>query len=331
MTHHLDAFAAACIEAGGFPALPPPPAAGAPPVNAALQVHDGGLTPRPLLGLASVSAYRPIRPLPLASLTPGLADAPSPTFEWVSPTDLQVDESYQRAMSERSIALIRKIVTNWDWRRFKPPVVARIGDMLLVIDGQHTAIAAATHPEILQIPIMVVVAAERADQALAFVGHNRDRLGITPMQMHFAAVAAGDEDALTIEQVCERAGVTILRISPAGGVFKPRQTVAVNAIAAIINRRGAQKARVVLQVLAEAEAAPVTSVQIKAIEMLLHDQEYRGQVEPADLTAAIRAMGLAAAEQEAKVFAAAHNVPNWRALGVVVFRKARKVRRRSDA
>jgi hypothetical protein len=42
-------------------------------------------------------------------------------------------------------------VANWDWRRFKPPVVARTATGLEVIDGQHTAIAAASHPDVLQI------------------------------------------------------------------------------------------------------------------------------------------------------------------------------------
>jgi hypothetical protein len=290
------------------------------------------LAPLPILGSGLESILRPIAALATAGLTPGLVESATPIFEWVAPTVLKVDESYQRHLSDRSLALIRKIVTQWDWRRFKPPVVARMGEDLVVVDGQHTAIAAASHPDVAQIPIMIILAEARADQAQAFVGHNRDRLNITPMQLHFAALASGEEDALTIDQVTERAGVRILRCTPAGGIFKPRETVAVNAIAALINRRGAQKARIVLQILAEAEAAPVASSQVKAVEMLLHDGEYRGQVEPADIVSALRTWGLGAAEQEARVFAAAHNVQIWRAFGVVVFKQARRhARRRSGA
>jgi len=253
----------------------------------------------------------------------------------VDPAELLVDEAYQRTISERSLELIRKIVAQWDWRRFKPPVVARTpmpdgGEGLVVLDGQHTAIAAATHPLVTRIPIMVVEAADRAAQAKAFVGHNRDRLGITPMQMHQAAMAAGDEDALTVDQVCQRAGVTILRNTPGNGVFKAGDTVAVIAIGALINRRGVQKARVILQVLTEARCAPVTAGQIKAVEMLLHEQDYAGEVEPSAITSALLTLGVSTAEQEAKVFAAAHKVPNWRALGVVIFRKAKRGRRRAD-
>lgn len=288
------------------------------------------LTPHPAAPPVVSGVLRPIQPLGLSGLTPGLADSLLPTFEWVAPTDLKVDEGYQRHLSERSIALIRKIVTQWDWRRFKPPIVARMGEDLVVVDGQHTAIAAATHPDVLQIPIMIVQAADRAAQAQAFVGHNRDRLNITPMQMHFAAIAADDEDALTVHQVCQRAGVTMLRVSPAGGVFRPSETVAVNAIGALINRRGVQKARIVLQVLADAQAAPLLAGQIKAVELLLHDDEYKGQVEPTDITAALLAIGIPAAEQEAKVFSLAHRVQVWRALAIVIFRKARRRRPRAD-
>lgn len=273
---------------------------------------------------------RKVTPLNLVHVQPGLAETSVPTFREVEPGDLLVDESYQRQISERSLELIRRIVAQWDWRRFKPPVVAETEDGLVVLDGQHTAIAAATHPLVTRIPVMVVEAADRTAQAKAFVGHNKDRLGITQMQMHHAALAAGDEDALTIDQVCQRAGVKILRTSPGGGVFKPGETVAVLAIGALINRRGAQKARIVLQVLADARCAPVSAGQIKAVELLLHGQDYKGEVEPGDITSAILALGVTEAEREARVFAAAHKTPLWQALAVVLFRKARRGRRRAD-
>lgn len=273
---------------------------------------------------------RPVKPLNLVHITPGISPCEPPAFEWVDPLTLVVDEAYQRQLSERSLDLIRKIIGNWDWRRFKPPVVTRCELGLVVIDGQHTAIAAATHPEIGQIPVMVVETGSAAEQARAFVGHNRDRLGITQMQVHFAAVAAGDEDALTIDQVCQRAGVRLLRMTPGNGAWKPCDTIAVHGIGALINRRGAQKARIILQVLAEARCAPVTAGQIKAVEMLLHDPEYRDHVVAADITSALLALGVGEAEREAKVFAAAHSVPAWRALGIILYRKARRGRRRAD-
>lgn len=272
---------------------------------------------------------RPIKSMTVPGIEPSAADTPPPVFEWVDPCELKVDETYQRNLSERSVSLIRKIVGNWDWRRFKPPVVARSADGgFEVIDGQHTAIAAASHPGVPIIPVMVVEAVDMESRATAFLGHNRDRITLTAPQLHAAAVAAGDEDAVTVMQVCERAGVRILKSPPGNGAFKPRETLAVSSIRALVNRRGAMRARQVLEVLASAECAPISAGGIKAVEMLLHDAEYAGAVDPGDLATAIRALG-SAADQEAAVFAAAHGVQKWRALAVVLFRRARRGRRRT--
>lgn len=271
---------------------------------------------------------RPIRLMATPGVEPSEIASTPPTFEWVDPRDLLVDETYQRNLSERSVTLIRKIVGNWDWRRFKPPVVAMTADGMEVIDGQHTAIGAASHPGIETIPVMVVVAAEQAERAMAFIGQNRDRITITPAQLHYAAVAAGDEDALTIDQVCERAGVKILRVPPGNGAFKIGDTMAISGISALINRRGAMRARIILEVLAKASCAPVSIAGIKAVEMLLHDKEYAGQVPAEDVTSVLIKLG-PQAEQEARVFAAAHSVPVWRGLGVVLFKEARRGRRRA--
>ena len=314
-----EAHVAAVVAAGGFTTIPGGGQMTATPAP--------NLMPHDLAPPAAISTKRPIKALNLVHIVPGAVAGSAPEFEWVDPAELLVDEGYQRTISERSLELIRKMVGNWDWRRFKPPIVARTPEGLMVVDGQHTAIGAATHPDVPLIPVMVVGDLDQADQAKAFVGHNKDRLQINKLQIHHAALAAGDEDALTIDQVCQRAGVRMIRSMPGNGVFKPCDTMAVGAIGALINRRGAQKARIVLQVLAEAKCAPLAAGQIKAIEMLLHEAEYRDQVLAPDLTSALLSLGVATAEQEAKVFAAAHNVPVWRALGIIIYRRARRGRR----
>ncbi len=247
----------------------------------------------------------------------------TPTVQWVSPTELFVDETYQRNLSKRSIMLIRRIVGAWDWRRFKPPIVAQTDAGFEVIDGQHTAIAAATHPNIDRLPVMVVNASERATRAGAFIGHNRDRIAITSTQMYFAALTAGDEDAMTIEQVCQRARVTVLKYPPPNGYFEPGQTVAVTAIARLVERRGAMRARQVLEVLTQADAAPVGAAGIRATELLLFDGEFAGQIEPGEITMTLMALG-ESAEHEARLFAVTHKVPYWRALASVLFRRRRR-------
>ncbi|WP_313573579.1 DUF6551 family protein [Brevundimonas sp.] len=268
-------------------------------------------------------ALRPITAINGAGLTPSTPSSSGPIFEWVNPTDLLVNEAYQRDLAERSTKLIRRIVQGWDWTKFKPPVCSLGDDGMEVIDGQHTAIAAATHPHIDKIPVMIVETETVHDRAAAFIGQNMDRLGVTKMQLHKAAVAAGDEDALTIEQVCGRAGVTLHASRPHR--WKVGDSMAVAAVGALISRRHAAGARRVLDVLVQAEAAPVTANAIRAAEMILFDADY-ADADHDNLADTIRSLG-SAAEREAATHALAHRIPVWRALGIVWFRKCRKKRR----
>jgi hypothetical protein len=271
-------------------------------------------------------SVRPIAALQWSDIEPGGADMARPRFIDVAPGRLFVDESYQRNLSEHSRRLIRKIVADFDWKRFKPPVVVAIDGGYEVIDGQHTAIAAASHPAIEEIPVMVVEAPEREQRAAAFIGHNRDRLGVTAMQLHFAAVAAGDPEASMVAAICEAAGVRILRVGPGQrGNFKPGDTMAVAAIKTLCTRHGREKAETIVRLLARAELRPISAAEIRAAELLITDAAYCGEVEPAALTATIVQHEIALA-REARLFSAAHKLPYWKALAVTWFRKAPKRR-----
>lgn len=268
---------------------------------------------------------RPIAAMSLPDIVPGTVPTGVPEITWLSPTELLVDESYQRTIGDKGTRLIRRIVENFDWRRFKPPTAVWTDAGLEVVDGQHSAIAAATHPAITSIPVVIVDAAAVSDRAGAFLGMNRDRLCISPMQLHAAGVVAGDENAAAIERVCAAAGVTVLRMPAQNGKYKARQTVAVRAVGDLIKRVGEGPAIEALQVLANAELAPLTATAIRAVEDLMNSAEYADLVSPEDLTQAIVALG-AEADREAGVFAATHCVPRWRGLVAVWFKKAKKRR-----
>ncbi|KQQ70896.1 hypothetical protein ASF70_18790 [Rhizobium sp. Leaf321] len=245
----------------------------------------------------------------------------------VDPALLFVDPSYQRSIGERGLKQIRRIVEAWDWNKFKPPACSYAEHdgqtVLKVFDGQHTAIAAASHPEITEIPVMIHEAKETAAQAAAFVGQNTNRLGVTPLQLHQAALVAGDEDALTVAQVCDRAGVRILRFSTKN--FTAGDTVAINVINGLVDKRGAMKARIILEVLVKAGMAPVVAPQIKAVEALLTDPEYCNDITPENLTAAIAGSWLVD-HDDAKQLQLAHKWPFWRALAIHWFRNTKKSR-----
>ena len=95
-------------------------------------------------------------------------------------------ESYEmiRAIIDAGVDVARLNLSHGSYAEHEGQTV------LKVIDGQHTAIACASHPSIELIPVMIVEAADTAVQAAAFVGQNTERLGVTALQIHRAAVVA---------------------------------------------------------------------------------------------------------------------------------------------
>src|SRR5690606_26633329 len=147
-------------------------------------------------------------------------------------------------------------------------------------------------------------------EASNFIAINRDRKNITALDRYWAELAAEDPEAMTVKQVCERAGVSIQR-HPALD-YKPGQTVAIAAIRAVVDTRGAMRSREILQVLAKAELAPIKGEQVRACEILMTDDEFREFVEPEVLTDAI-ARSEEDIATEARAFAKTHRMPIARA------------------
>ena len=86
-----------------------------------------------------MTQLRPIKPFPLAGLTPAPFDRPRPDLKWLPPTSLLVDATYQRDLSERSIRLIRKLIENFSWNRMKPVIGMQVGPADL--GARHAACA----------------------------------------------------------------------------------------------------------------------------------------------------------------------------------------------
>ena len=268
---------------------------------------------------------RPVAPI-TAPLIPGKPPTAAPVFMDVAPTELLIDGSYQRDLADRGLRPIGRIVEGWDWRRFKPPVCAWTDRGLVVIDGQHTAIAAATHGGLTTIPVMVVEAKEARDQASAFVGHNRDRMSLHATQIHHGAVVAGDPEAMRIEAVCRAAGVAIVRNPYGARKYKVGETIAIVTIANLAKAHGDKAAADLLKVLVDAGVGPIGKDQIRAVEELLTNQDYAAEIEAADLAVAI-CKASEAGDKDARRFAADHNDPFWRGLVHVWFRAAKRRRR----
>jgi hypothetical protein len=247
-----------------------------------------------------------------------------PVIDWIDKTLIDVDPTYQRELDE---GRVQRIVDWFDWRSFGALVLTRADDgRYHAVDGQHRLEAAKRHPLVSVLPSVIVAADGGAAEAEVFVGINRDRRNVTPLQLYWAELAANDPEALTVSQVCQRAGVNIIRSAGGQTRSKPGDTIAISAIRGLIDRRGAMKARQMLEVLSKAELAPIGALAIRAVEILLTDAEFSDEIEPEALTEAITGRQ-ATIEGEARAFAATHRAPMAKAMAAVWFKRTRKRRK----
>lgn len=266
-------------------------------------------------------SLRKVRPVALADdVERADPEGDYPRFLELDPRDIHVEETYQRNLTPRMLNLIRRGAANWSWRKFTPPKIVEVDGIWVATDGQTTATMAAT-AGIERIPCQVITAPALEERAAAFVGQNRDKVAITPIQLHRARVAMADEDAQNVELVCKRAGVTICGFVKS--TWGRGDTMAIAAIRALTNRRSAVAARQVLEVLVQADMRPITAEQIKAVDALLNAQEFKGTVKPATLIRVLRDEWTRI-EADAAKFQREQRVQKWRGLVAALFQGARR-------
>src|SRR5206468_6286260 len=111
---------------------------------------------------------------------------------------------------------------------------------------------------------------DAAARAGAFVGHNRDRLGLTQMAIYYGELAAGDPVALKIQKACEEAGAEILQKSiNLKNKLPPGKTIAVGTIRGIARNKGGNFLARVLKVLVIAGRGPIKADEIAATALVL--------------------------------------------------------------
>lgn len=240
-----------------------------------------------------------------------------PSVSLVNPRDLVVDESYQRNLSQRSVKLIRNLIARWDWSKFKAPNVNKVGDELHVLDGQHTAIAAASRDDIHQIPVLIQDEISIEQRAAAFVGINRDRINITPNQLFLAEVAAGNAEAIQIKQTLEELGVTVLAQPRA--TYEPGDTMAISTIKRLYNKRHLRQWKLTVEVLARCNLAPISADFFKAIDELMWSKEYTDEVNTRLLISTIRKHSEAEWASLAYVLQTRQKIPGNKALKKVIY------------
>ena len=260
---------------------------------------------------------RKIVPMTFPETVPAEVSGARPKLVWVAPTSLLVDSTYQRDLSPTSVRLIRTIVAEFAWTRIKPPVAVAVGAGYHVIDGQHTAIAAATI-RLPELPVFVVDAPEVLERARAFVSHNRNRLAITPLDIHRALVSSGDPFACTVARVCRECGVR-LRYVTFGQRVDVGDTQCISHVQRLFKRDGEKQARITLTALVRARCAPIQEPQLLAAAALVRDSA----VAPGRLTAAIR-IGLDEDLGIARRAAAQQKLRVWRCLADIWLKRLRR-------
>jgi hypothetical protein len=233
-----------------------------------------------------------------------------PELLWVAPTDLWVDPTYQRDLTVRSYKLLKRVLKQFSWNRMKPPIAARAEDgQIHLIDGQHTAIAAASL-NIPAIPVFIVAAEALHERARSFVSHNTNRVAVQPLAVYKALVAAGDPEALVCEAVIKKAGVRF-RVLNQSVAPKVGDCSSFSVVQNMVKTHGPMRTRIVLETLVQAERAPISGHDLRATVFLLWQEEPR--IDPGALAEAIKLdsdMGFLSAQMRAKQ---AHMVL-WRAL-----------------
>jgi hypothetical protein len=199
---------------------------------------------------------------------------PAPMLQWIEIVDLVVDPTYQRLIRGAGKGNVRKIAANFRWSCFAPVVVSPItGGRFAIVDGQHRTTAAALIG-LKSVPCQVVVASG-AEQALAFKEINGATTTMSRQAIHAAAVAAGDPDAVALEDVAKRAEITILRYPLAvSQQDKPGMTMAVACLDVCLRQYGRDTLVTALQCLSQTEnhvAGILVASVIKAVCGVLHE------------------------------------------------------------
>lgn len=239
-----------------------------------------------------------------------------PRLLWVKPTDLFVETAYQRDLSQRSINHISSIVRKFDWGIFTPPSCVDIDGRFYVYDGQHSAIATASHPDIDLIPIMVIDEAALERRAGLFIGKNWGRVNPTKLQKFKAEITNGNAEAIQIRRIAEAASVRILAHPPSNGRFAIGDTIALGAITTVTRRYGGEVTERTLKLLYAARQAPIRADHIRAVCELLCTPEYRDTISEGQLTELIAGEDYDAVMLTARGTAKEHRIPLSSALAI---------------
>jgi hypothetical protein len=170
---------------------------------------------------------------PTSDFDPG----PAPQLQWIEVDLLVVDPAYQIDIGRRGATNVRDVAEEFEWSKFAPVIVAPVeGGRFAIVDGQHRSTVAILRG-LRTVPCQTVQA-DRTKQAEAFAAVNGNVTKTTAQQLYHARLAADDEIADRLAQVCAAAGVEITRRAFKQSDAKVGQTQAVSALMRCLGRYG---------------------------------------------------------------------------------------------
>ncbi|MDQ2084606.1 ParB N-terminal domain-containing protein [Xanthobacteraceae bacterium Astr-EGSB] len=223
-----------------------------------------------------------------AAVDPPSSFGRPPDLRWIAIADLRVDPAYQREITKQGRLNVRRIAAQFDWSKFNIAIVAPAGgNTFAVVDGQHRITAAALC-KVDKVPCAVIEAV-RADQAAAFMAINGTVTKLSPMQIHHAAVVAGDAKACRLTELCGGTGVTILRYPKPWNDIRAGETMAVQTLHRALDRFGEDALTAALVALRPHVGQLKAPTILGATDVLAQHPDWRGET----LNAAVEAMDIA--------------------------------------
>lgn len=190
-----------------------------------------------------------------------------PRLDYLPVRAIRVDDSYQRPIKP---GRVRQILRDFTWAQFGALMVVDQGDgTYTVYDGQHRLKAAQAHPDIDEVPAIVVRLDAAREEAAHFLGVNINRSAISTVEKYWAGIEAGDEGMMRICAVLDEAGCEVV---PAGTKSAgPGRTSSINALERALTAHGDEAVILACRTLREAwpkDPAALGGVLIRALSRL---------------------------------------------------------------
>lgn len=144
-------------------------------------------------------------------------------FTWIPKDQLKIDLSYQRDADGKK--RISDIARNFNWALFGVILIALNDEGYYVIDGGTRTRAACRREDIKELPCMVFIFNDIAEEARIFWEFNILRKTVNIFDRHKAALVANNELAIKAEKLVNKYGYSVVKNSASEFQIKAINTV----------------------------------------------------------------------------------------------------------